>query len=100
MSYLSDYSQIDPTLYSWAQNHKLHVFTVYKECEVRSVDVVSNSANRYQIWLDPPNEKNEISIHAWDYKKRKADIECSLSELENKLEEIYSMVLLWEGEQR
>jgi hypothetical protein len=98
MSYLSDYSQIDPALYSWAQKHKLNVLTVYKDCEVRSVDVVRNSANRYQIWVDLPNEKNEVGIHAWDYKKRKADIECSLAELENKLEEIYSMVLFWEWE--
>ncbi len=98
MTIAIDYSQIDPILYSWAQKHKLHIFTIYKDAVVRSVEIVSNSANRYQIWVDALNENNEVYIHAWDYKKKRTDIKSSLSELNEKLEEIFSTVLSWESD--
>jgi hypothetical protein len=98
MTVAADYSPIDPTLYSWALKHKLHIFTIYKDEVVRSVEIVSHSAKRYQIWVDALNENDEVCIHAWDYKKKRTDIKSSLSELNERLEEIYSIVLSWEGD--
>jgi len=94
--YPADYSKIDPQIYSWAQKYKLHVLTFYKDADVRSVEIVDNSANRYQIWIDAPDEKNEVIIHAWNYKKKRIDVKSSLSDFAGKLEEVYSSVLAWE----
>jgi hypothetical protein len=63
---------------------------------VRSIEVVSESGKRYQIWLDAPDERKEIALHAWDYKKRKVDVKSSLSDLDEKLEEIYTKVMSWD----
>jgi hypothetical protein len=93
--YPADYSKIDPHIYSWAQKHKLHVLTFYKDSDVRSVEIVDNSVNRYQIWIDAPDEKNEVLIHAWDYKKKRIDVKSSLSNFADKLEGVYLTILSW-----
>src|SRR5436853_2971944 len=94
--YAADYSEIDSALYAWAQKHGLKIRTEHKDYEVRSIDVAGNSGKLNQIWLDPPNEKKEVDIHAWDYKKRKADIQSSLPDMGNDLEQIHAIVMLWD----
>jgi hypothetical protein len=98
MSYAADYSEIDPTLYAWAHKHSLHIYTKYQDYDVRSVDVAGSSGKRYQIWLDAPDERKEIGLHAWDYKKMKAEAKSSLPELGEKLEEIYATVMGWDAD--
>jgi hypothetical protein len=94
--YPADYSKIDSQIYSWAQKYKLHVSAFYKDADVRSVQIVDNSANCYQIWIDAPDEKNEVIIHAWNYKKKRIDVKSSLSDFADKLEGVYLTVLSWE----
>ncbi len=40
--YPANYSKVDVAIYSWARKHKLQVFTIYKDADVRSVENVSN----------------------------------------------------------
>ena len=93
-----DYSDVDTILYPWAQSHGLHVRTAYKGEDVRSLDVGGKSGKLYQLWLDAPNEKNQIHVYAWDYKHRKTDVLATISTLDNKLDEVYSSIQNWDLE--
>jgi hypothetical protein len=97
MSYAANYSEIDSIIYAWAQRHSLHIYTKYKDYDVRSIDVVGNSGKRFQIWFDAPDERKEIGLHAWDYRKRKMDITSFLSDLNENLEKIYATVMEWDA---
>lgn len=94
--YTADYSEVDPMLYAWAQRHSLKIRTEYKDYDVRSIDVAGDSGKLYQLWIDPPDKMEKVGIHAWDYKKRKADIQSPLSEMDKNLEVIYSTVMSWD----
>ncbi len=95
MNYTSDYSKIDSVLFDWAKKHNLHIFKEYKDYEVRSINIVSNSGRKlYQIWIDAPDEKNESGIHAWDYKKERIDIQSSITDLSENLEKIYDAIII------
>jgi hypothetical protein len=88
------YSVIDPTIQTWAQRHGLSLFTQYKDSEVRSVDVVEKSGRKFQIWIDRP-KGDRVSVHAWDYKKRRQDWDASIADLDNFLEEAIRTVRSW-----
>lgn len=93
MSQMS-YELVDPIILKWAQKHTLHIYTQYKDEEVRSVDVTSTRGERFQIWIDPPVD-TQVNVHAWDYKKIKKGWVGEISELESGLEEIYQTVKSW-----
>jgi hypothetical protein len=96
MSYTEDYSDVDPVLAAWTQERGLRIHTKYKGEDVRSIDVAGGSGKLYQIWVDAPDVNKKFGIHAWDYKKRRADVKCSLSDLKKVLEEVYATVLEWD----
>jgi hypothetical protein len=97
--YTADYSEVDSILYDWAHKYSLKIRTEHKDFEVRYIDIAGNSGKLYQIWIDPPNEKKEVGIHAWDYfVKRKIDAQAPLSDVGRNLEEIYSIIMLWDKE--
>lgn len=89
------YQILDPLLERWAKNRGLHIFTEYKDEEVRSIDVVSPAGKRYQIWLDPPASDGRTSVHAWDYRRRRESFDADLQNLESQLERAYSRVQSW-----
>ncbi len=70
-----------------------------REVEVRSIYVVDDAGETYQIFLSPPDAAGRITVSAWNCKtKRKRKIkefESALSELEQALEEAYSHVMEW-----
>ncbi|MCI0661811.1 MAG: hypothetical protein L0220_12120 [Acidobacteria bacterium] len=88
------FSAIDPIIKAWIERHELFLYTEYKEAEVRSVVVVSNDARMFQIWIDPPTV-DRVSVHAWDYKKRRRDWETNLAELNESLEAAIKVVRSW-----
>ncbi|HEU0143418.1 MAG TPA: hypothetical protein VFQ47_01415 [Nitrososphaera sp.] len=98
MSRTANYSEIDPIIYAWAQKYSLHIHTKYKDYDVRSIDMVGSLGKRYQIWLDAPDERKEIGLHAWDYKKRKVEVKSSTSDLGENLEKIYATVVEWDAD--
>jgi len=46
------YEWIDQIISAWATDFRLTVYREYKDVEVRSVDVVSSSGAKCQIWID------------------------------------------------
>jgi hypothetical protein len=97
LSHGANYSEIDPVLYAWAQKHGLQIFMKYQSYDVRSVFLTSNSGEPYQIWVDAPDERKEVHLHARDYTNMRADIISSLHDLDGKLEEIYATVRSWDA---
>lgn len=92
-----DYSGIDYMLSAWAQRHGLQISTEHQGQGAKSIFVVGRSGKQYQIWIDAPDERNEIHVHAWDYEKMRADVVSSPYDLSGKLEEIYATVISWDA---
>lgn len=86
MSYVS----LDPTIKNWATAHNLTVSTAYKDGEVRSIELMNPRGKRCQIWIDPPDDKGRVGVHAWDYQKMRKDSMVQMSALSTCLEDIYA----------
>lgn len=91
------YARVDPILKQWAADKGLTVMTSYKDYEVRSIDLVDAQGARFQLWLDPPGESGRISVHVWDYRKRRADYEVQLDDLAECLDEALRAASEWAG---
>ena len=65
-----NYQIIDDVLDAWAKLHNLKVIKLYKDMQVRSVNIVDSTGAKYQIWIDPIEGKHEIKINYWDYKNK------------------------------
>lgn len=89
------YEQVDSVLYRWATSNGLTVSTLYKDYEVRSIDVVDAQGARFQLWLDPPEATGEIGVHVWDYRRRRADYEVQLKDLTECLDDALRMASKW-----
>ncbi len=89
------YHQIDYIVQHWVVKHMLTLYPSHQDYEVRSVDIVDQRGRKYQIWIDPPDQKGNLEVHAWDYKRKRKDYTASIDDLGNCLEEAYSAVLLW-----
>lgn len=89
------YFKIDPILNKWAQDNTLHIYTSHQSYEVRSIDIVSPSGKRFQLWIDEPDENENILIHIWDLKMKQKDYQCDLNNLFNKLNEAYKDLTNW-----
>ncbi len=89
-----DFSTIDKILNDWAKKYGLFIYTQYKDCEVRSIDVVDDLGGTYQIWLDITPDA-QIIINCWDKKKQKKEFTCSYDKLGICLEKAYSTVEQW-----
>ena len=89
------YDSVDPAIMAWAIKHVLHVYTRYQDVEVRSVDLVGSRGERSQIWIDPPDERGTIQVHAWDYKTRRQDFTTSISDLPTCLEDAFDTAARW-----
>jgi hypothetical protein len=48
-----DFAEVDAALPAWLKRHGLHVYTQARDEEVRSVLVVDDQGNTYQICIDP-----------------------------------------------
>ena len=89
------YKILDPILKRWAEKYELHIYTSFKDEEVRSIDIVSPTGTRFQLWLDEPGSSGKTTVHIWDYRKRRNDFNADLSNLESQLERAYSEVKNW-----
>lgn len=68
--------------------------TIYKESTVRSFDIVSKNGVRYQLWIDSIKD-GEVTIKAWDYKKRTMQVTGKVPEALQLLEHAYFRVKEW-----
>jgi len=90
-----NYSEVDKTLQPWLTRHGLHVFTRYRDEEVRSIHVVDDAGARYQIWISDTNDHGRVRVSAWDFKKKKKVFESDFDDLSQMLEDAYSQVKQW-----
>jgi hypothetical protein len=97
------YEAIDKILTPWLKRHGLHVFTMYREEEVRSTDVVDNAGDRYQIVISESDESGKVRVFAGNLKskrkRKRREYESTLSDLERMLEEAYSQIMEWVKEE-
>lgn len=89
------YIVVDPVIKAWSERHSFLLFTLYKDSEVRSVNVVSETGRKFQIWIDHP-KGDQISVHVWNYKKQRQDWEVNVADLNTALEEAASTVREWD----
>lgn len=88
------YAEIDPIIFAWVEKHGFCLSTEYQDSVVRSVDVVSASGLKFQVWVDIPH-CGMVEVHLWDYKKRRCDWEVVIADLATCLETVASTVFLW-----
>jgi hypothetical protein len=92
---MNKYEEIDDILKNFAKIHNLTFYTRYQEEEIRSFDIGDSKGRNYQLWVDAPDEKGQISIHAWDYKKKRSDFIADVSNLLDSLEVAYRTINKW-----
>jgi len=92
-----NYRKIDPIIAAWVSQHSLYLCTKYQDAEVRSVEVVSPSGKRCQIWIDRPGN-GTVMVHAWDFDKRKMVWEVSTNKLSGCLKNALGTVYGWAEE--
>ncbi|MDQ3042190.1 MAG: hypothetical protein M3R11_07390 [Acidobacteriota bacterium] len=95
------YEEIDKILLPWLKKYGLHVFTKYRDDEVRSMNVVDDVGDIYRITISPiDTNTGKIYIHFGIRRQKKVEseaetIETLLSEFENALEETYEQITIW-----
>lgn len=88
------YSSIHSIIQNWTKKHQLVLYSRYQDADVRSVEIVDGTGNRYQIWVEEPKGEH-VGVHAWDYRRQRSDWQTTRKELENCLDEARAMVLKW-----
>ena len=67
MTLTDKYAQIDKVLDDWLPKYGLTVYKEFKDELVRTISVIDNSGNKYDLWLTPdPNTNNKIEISVND----------------------------------
>lgn len=89
-----NYEKVDPIITEWAEKHSFTLFTEHQDCAVRSVDVISASGQKFQIWIDRPRS-DKVAVHLWDYKKQRRNWEVDIPGLAACLETATATALAW-----
>ena len=92
------YSDIDPILGPWAKTHGLFVATHFKDTEVRSIQIVDDAGDSYQLWVSIPQEGVSVSVSFADHGARSRKIQTfatCLEELGQTLESAFAVAELW-----
>jgi hypothetical protein len=89
------YEDLDPVLREWASNHGLHVFTKDRDWETRSIQIVDDSGEVYQLGLFLRDEDVQLSVSSRKNKNFRESYTCRLDELEKTLQAAYQQVIDW-----
>ena len=98
----NQFNQIDQALLEWASRNQLVLHTHYVDIDVpefRCIYTSSAGGECVQIWVDPP-VGNRVLIHAQDIESRSDeaihhDWQCSIRELPQTLDILFSEVRMW-----
>lgn len=94
------YNKIDIPLYQWARDKKLNIYTMYKDEEIRSIDIFNKTGTiKCQLWIIP-QENNQCEIHIWNYKGEKQGMlkkvfNLPISNLSFALDKAYETIQSW-----
>jgi hypothetical protein len=86
---VTGYSLIDPVLMQWARQNKVHVFTHYRDDEVRSIEIYGFSGQSGHLWISPIDASEMVGVHAGAFDGFRLDRLTPLSELANVLSEVF-----------
>jgi hypothetical protein len=89
------YELVDEVLEPWSSGHKLQVSTEYKGEPVRSIQMVGAKHSRLQIWVDPLSPAGIVSVHVWDYHRRRREFSGRIVDLNTLLERAYQLATKW-----
>jgi hypothetical protein len=89
------YELVDEVLESWSSAHQLQVSTEYKGEPVRSIQIVGAKDSRIQIWVDPVSPAGIVSVHVWDYYRRRKEFSGPVGDLNRLLEGAYQLATRW-----
>ncbi len=89
------YELVDQVLERWSAAHKLQVSTAYKDEPVRSIQMVGVKHSRVQIWVDPVSPAGIVSVHLWDYHRRRKEFSGPVDDLNTLLEKAYQLATKW-----
>ena len=95
MSYPMGYRLIDDQLHQWASEHGVHIYTSYKDEEVRDIEVVDPRGIRFEIWLEPPASDGSTIVHVSDFKRRSKEFPAGKGALAEALEKAWAQVCAW-----
>ncbi len=91
------FGQVDYVLNKWIPKYGLTIGTKYKDEKVRSISVVDDNGNSYQIWIEPI-KLNQIKVNAsypQNIKTESWKTQTDLNDFENILNEAYSEIEKW-----
>ncbi len=94
------YELVDQILKPWSSAHQLHVYTEYKDEAVRSMDMVGDKDSKVQIWIDPVSPDGVVSVHLWDYHRRRKQLSGPVVDLNKLLDAAYQEATEWLSEPR
>jgi hypothetical protein len=89
------YVEIDPILDAWTRRNGLHVFMQYRDEEVRSVHIVDDTGDEYQLWLTPLALEHNWTVAVTNNKGKHLDVSARADELESALEKALTAVNRW-----
>lgn len=102
------YAAIDPILLPWAARHKLHVMMEYKEDEVRSISIVDDAGDVYDLFVESPDEHGLVKIgvglqsragrHTLHRERRRFTMTSKAQPLEAALESALERIHEWIAE--
>ena len=92
------YVEIDPILYAWARENGLYVSTHYRDEEVRSVPIVDDAGDEYQLWLTRPDALGELTVSVSDNRGKLSEVRTRTDDLETALKKAMSAVNRWIAE--
>jgi len=84
---------VDPILKRWSQRRGVPLSTRYRDEEVRSFQLIGPANERAQIWVEV--DATKVSVHVWDYKKRRETLATDVEGLESSLDLALAQAMSW-----
>jgi hypothetical protein len=95
------FSEIDSVLVPWASRRQMQIFTQYKDEEVRSMLLVDDQGDTYQLWVDRTDPigvgymlqssvSGSVPSRVW--KQYSGKLSCEISELETTLDRALDLI--------
>jgi hypothetical protein len=86
-----NFSLVDPAIKAWASRNGVSLSTQYQDTEVRSFQL-TGPTGRAQIWVEV---NDQISIHVWDYQKRKQSFNLTTESVAACLDKALVIARAW-----
>lgn len=90
------YSMLDADLNRWAKKLGTPWSRIYKDEEIRSLEVDVGLSRKVQIWVEFSDDGTHLDVKAWDKKKRLFSETASPSQLCEALDRALYQANIWQ----